>query len=233
MRGFVQALEAKLADERLALIAEIKKASPSQGLIRGRLRSAGAGPRLCRGRRRLPVGADRARALPGRRRAISRRRARRSPCPACARTSSSSPYQVVETRALGADCMLLIMAALERSRGGRTGELRQACCSSMFWSRCTMPPSSTRALRLAARLIGINNRNLKTLRGRSSHHGGAGAAGAAGSPRGRRERARLPRRPAAHGGRRRALLPGRRVADARSPTCGRRPRRCSGVEVAA
>ena len=70
-----------------ALIAEIKKASPEQGPDPRRLRPARARPRLRRGRRRLPLGADRRALLPGRRR-LPRRRARgRRRCRPCARTS--------------------------------------------------------------------------------------------------------------------------------------------------
>ena len=70
-----------------ALIAEIKRASPSQRADPRRLRSAGAGPRLCRGRRHLPVGADRRTLVPGRRQLPGRRTMPRCRCRCCARTS--------------------------------------------------------------------------------------------------------------------------------------------------
>ena len=75
------------------------------------------------------------------------------------------PYQVPESRALGADCILLIMACLDRyamaadlARGSRTMPGAWTC-----WSRCMTAPELERALKLDADLIGVNNRNLKTL----------------------------------------------------------------------
>ena len=162
----------------LALIAEIKKASPSQGLIRADFdppalaRAYAAGGAAC-----LSVLTEES-LVPGRRRASAARRAPRSTLPCLRKDFILEPYQVVEARAIGADCVLLIMAALDDAAARelvRPGATRWAWTS---WSRSTTPPSWSARSRLDAALIGINNRNLKTLRVDLAHHGAARAAGA-------------------------------------------------------
>ena len=99
------------------------------------------------------------------------------------------PYQVVETRALGADCILLIMAALEDREAQELAALAAELGHGRAGrgARCRGARSCASA-RIA--LIGVNNRNLKTLRSILQYDREARAAVPGRSPAGRRERAR-------------------------------------------
>ena len=207
---------ATVAAGRYGLIAEIKRASPSAGLIRADFDPPALARAYARRRRRLPLGADRGGAFPGLAPRSRRGARRRSNLPVLRKDFMLDPYQVPEARAMGADCILLILAALTDAEARGRSRARP-----MRWGMDVLVEvhdarrSLRRALRLKTRLIGINNRNLKTLEDRSCDDREARAAWCrADRIAGQRERPCAARRSRPHGARRRALLPRRRGADA-------------------
>ncbi|MBT3812083.1 MAG: indole-3-glycerol phosphate synthase TrpC [Gammaproteobacteria bacterium] len=159
-RGFARALQEKAANKKPAIIAEVKKASPSKGVIRENFRPVEiAQDYAMSGATCLSVLTDKEYFQGGE---VNLQMARQAcPIPVLRKDFMIDPYQIYESRALGADCILLIVAALTDTQmhelADTTKELGMDVLVEVHDSE-----EMQRALNLDTPLMGINNRNLRT-----------------------------------------------------------------------
>ncbi len=159
-RDFVGAIKAKIDQGKPAVIAEIKKASPSKGVIRDPFEPADIAQSYAEhGAACLSVLTDR-QFFQG---SIDYLKQARASCalPVLRKDFMVDPYQIYEARAMGADCILLIAACLEDAQMADLEAIARSLDMAVL-VEVHDRPELERALKLKTPLVGINNRNLRT-----------------------------------------------------------------------
>jgi indole-3-glycerol phosphate synthase len=160
VRGFVRAIEEKIEQDKPAVVAELKKASPSRGVIRENFNPADiAASYAAHGAACLSVLTD-VQYFQG---AYDYLRQARAACalPVLRKDFMIDPYQIIHARALGADCILLIVAALGPQQLREFESLATELGMDVLVEVHDQAELDI-ALELETPLIGINNRNLRT-----------------------------------------------------------------------
>jgi indole-3-glycerol phosphate synthase len=160
VRGFIRAIENKINNNQSAVIAEIKKASPSKGVLRENFEPAEiARSYATHGAACLSILTDKD-YFQGDEDYLKQARAA-CELPVIRKDFIIDPYQVYEARAINADCILLIVAALDDEALHLLFNLAHELDMDVLMEVHNEQEMS-RALKTRARLIGINNRNLRT-----------------------------------------------------------------------
>ena len=159
-RGFYQVLQHKVGAKKPGIIAEIKKASPSQGVIREHFEPIAIGlDYAMNGATCLSVLTDKE-FFQGAGAYLQMVR-ERCPLPVIRKDFMIDPYQIYEARALGADCILLIVAALVEQQMHELSDTATKLGMDVL-VEVHDADELQRALMLDTKLVGINNRNLRT-----------------------------------------------------------------------
>lgn len=160
VRGFLRALKYKISQNQSAVIAEVKKASPSKGIIREAFNPAEiATSYAAHGAACLSVLTD-MQYFQG---AYDHLRQARAACalPVLRKDFMIDPYQIIHARAIGADCILLIVAALSLNQLLEFESLAHELGMDVLVEVHDKTELET-ALQMKSAMLGINNRNLRT-----------------------------------------------------------------------